>query len=618
MKNKLHVFVKKIKIWIKDHNNRLTMPKGSYTVLKEANDVHANNPEKAIHLLSKALESYPNSYPIRAMLVDFAMTQKNWELAIEQWDVIFKLKKKKVKVPAYLGFAKALKQNNNNKKAENILKAGLKYYPKNIKLMQEYAENLITQKKWSKATEMWDKLLDAEIDNLPVNSYIRAALSYRKLGDYWKAEQILERGMKKYTANKRLRVSYADIAIYKKEWDAALLRLKKACGQYKQKAPMNLVIKRSMIYQIIGNHSESNRLFQYVLDNYHEEIQNDSKGYRKIVLFNNGESRIEFYKRLQKTESVIVTFDSLNMVWKNPSFGFKLLTRQNLDIIAVRKKQPNTQHQDLTIDEFYKAVNGMVESSYKHKIAYGYSLGGYTSLYYGASINCTILSLAPRLSIHPKYGKPKEIGKSEFKHSLSLPYNSAISPIVVYDPKEKLDNRYVQEEVTRAFPCARLIKIPYGGHGIAPHLLRMGLLKEFILKVIEEEVPRYDRKKKSKSNIYYRVLGQACLKRNKLKWARDLSEKSLELLSTDKYGIKLKINVLKKQGNYDEAINYAKKAVDLVPKVIEIREQLIDLYLETGDMKKANEELMNAIDKFGRTETLKRLEERLVTQKNSN
>src|SRR5699024_6121341 len=288
---------------------------------------------------------------------------------------------------------------------------------------------------------------------------------------------------------------------------------------------------------------------------------------------------------------------------KNPSFGFKLLLKQGVDVIALRKKKKKTYHQDLSQEEFVNVVNVLAES-YKDKIAYGFSLGAYSALYYASNLNCRILALAPRLSIHPVYGKEGSIPKHEFKHNISNNYNEQISPIIVYDPKDRLDNTYVQNELIQKFPNAYLVKVPYGGHGMAPHLLRMGILKEFILSVIDEEIPKYDRKLKSKSPNYCRLLGRTCLRHNKIVWADYLSKRSIRLLPTDKYGIKFRVDVLKTLNQYDEAIALAKKSVKLVPKSLDVRIILIDLYIITEDLITAEKELKLAIKEFRKTPKL--------------
>lgn len=595
--------LKQIKSSLKAFIYKIYMPKEAYYFYSKAKEAEKiDDFVEAIEILEKGSKVFPENYQIHTELVNIAMRTRRWNIAVQHWETIFKIRKRHPKVAGFLGYAKALRFQRKLKQAEQILTEGLDYYPENEEIIQELADVLTKRKKWQKAAQMWDLLLEKD-KNLSENVYLNAALSNRKLGNLTKAEKILQEGNSKLSSKRILR-DYAYISIFKMNWEEALNRLNKVIHSYKKEVPMNLYIYKSMVHKIMGDEEQANKTFAYIVEHYNEKMLKDKKGYRKITIFNNGESKIDFYKKLKSTTTAIVTFDSLNMTWNKPSFGFKLLSRQNIDIIAVRKRQPNTQHQDLSIDDFYNAVHKLA-AGYKHKVAYGYSLGGYTSLYYGSSINCTILSLAPRLSIHPVYGKSEEKSEAKFKHSLSLPYNSTIAPIVVYDPKQKLDNRFVVEEVLKAYPNSVPVKLPYGGHGIAPHLLRMGQLKEFILTVVNDnEVPKYNRKLKAKSNIYLRVLGQACLNRNKIKWAKKLVEESLKLLPTDKYAIKLKVNVLIKMECYEEAIDYARSAVELVPKVLDVRELLIDLYIQQGNLKAAEKELFDTIKIFGESRSL--------------
>src|SRR5699024_9375732 len=140
------------------------------------------------------------------------------------------------------------------------------------------------------------------------------------------------------------------------------------------------------------------------------------------------------------------------------------------------------------------------------------------------------------------------------------------TPLIVYDSKNVVDNTYIQNEVIKQYPNAILIDIKYGSHGMAPHLLRMGQLKEFVESTLDNKIPRYNRKLRVNSNIYYRRLSAECLKHKKYNWALNLVNKSLELLSTDIYAINLKVDILFKRNEYDEALKFIKKIIYEDPK----------------------------------------------------
>lgn len=572
--------------------NRFVMKSGAFAYLTKSKKIaKGGNIDEAIKVLVEGTNTYTHSYQLHAELVDLAMDKKNWGLAISHWDKLDVIKKGELKKYAYVRYGSALRSDKQTKRATEILTRGIASYPTDEKIKLELAYTFTDMKRWKKAAGLWDELLSKDNNKLPVITYSNASLAYREIGHDKKAEQALLKGIDLYPKNKRLLNEYANLAIYKRDWTSARQRLERIYSLHKEKTSMHVLIRAVMVNRMIGNNEQANYFLQLTLDIYPEKVKNDEKGYRKITLFDNGESRIEFYKKLQQTDTVVITFDSINMEWDSTPFAFQLLSKQNVDIIAIRKRREQTYQQDLSIEDFMETVNVLV-SGYQDKIAYGFSLGAYAALYFASNLDCRILAIAPRLSIHPIYGRTKIIPTFEFKHQSSHNYNDKIAPIIVFDPMNALDYKYIHQELMNAFPNAKLVEVPYGGHGMAPHLLKMGVLKEFALTVISSrEIPTYDRTLKSKSSIYLWQLGRACLNHNKLNWALDLTERSLALSPDDKDAVKLKIRTLIKMHQFEDALVYAKEAIKLVPEIIDIRILLIDLYIEKGDLIHAQKEL---------------------------
>ena len=529
---------------------------------------------EAYKIFNKGLKNYPDNYNLLKELAYYAMSERSWREANYYWDIIFKLDEKELLPQLYLDFAKSLLSDNQVERSIDILSLGITLCSDNKKIISTLAELLMIDKEESNSR----------------NCFPPSELS---------------------ADNKKLFSSYVNRAIYSRDWDTAIQRLENVSKVYRKSISRNILIKLSMLYQIVGNTDKANNIFLYSLDHYPEENKNDKKGYRKIVLFDNGESRIEFYKKLSKTDTVVITFDSINMTWRNPSFAFNLLIKQNVDIIAIRKRRKSTYQQDLSLDDFFNAVH-LLAKGYKDRVAYGFSLGAYGSLYYASTLNCRILALSPRLSIHPIYGKTKMIGKFEFRHNELPNYNPKISPIIVYDPKNKLDNYYINNGLIASFPNAHKIEIPYAGHGMGPHLKNMGVLKEFILTVInDKKAPTYKKELRKRSATYYRVLGDACLKRNKPNWALNLVERALNLTPESNLCIRLKIHVLKRLELYEQAIQFAQTSKEIVPADRVIRLLLIDLYFLISDFKNAEREINIAIKKFGETPALLKKKEQI-------
>lgn len=562
--------------------------------------IESGEKENAYLQFNKGVNYFPYNYFINLKLAFVEYKKNNLKQSIKHWEIVYLLNKKPDPY-IFLSYSATLKENKQSKKSEEILAEGHKSFPNNKQIICRLAEIALANKNWEKVVKYLECYFNLQSNTPSYNKYITLADGYKELGLLKKAESILLEALDKFP-NKLLEIQQIliDISIENKDWQLAIQRIQESNNLNNN---FEYQIKLSMLYQLVGKYDESQSVFDNILLSFDKKIVQDSKGYRKMLVYDNGESRIELYKKLEKTESVMITFDSINMEWTESPFAFKLLKKQNLDIVAVRKKKKKTYQQDLNQTDFLKVVGPMIKG-YKDRMAYGFSLGAYNALYFSSLLNCRILAYSPRLSIHPQFGRTKIIPKFEMKHNLSHPYNDKISPIIVYDPQNKLDNNYIQNSVIESFPNAKIVKIPYGGHGIAPHLLKMGVLKEFVITFINGGLPHYDRKLKVKSNIYYRNLGENCFKHNKLKWALNLAQTSLEMVPSDKNAIKLKLKVLKRLNRYEEALKFALNSKELLPNNLDIRLYIIDLYILIEELEKAKKEINTSIKKFGKRKTI--------------
>jgi len=504
--------------------------------------LYGKRQKKPYQTFKKGVERFPENYILNKQLAWLAMEKQDWQRAVQLWEKVYSLTEKH-QSNVYLKFAEALRENNENKKSLNILKAGNAHYSHNQQIIREIIDLATKQKDWKNiVTYMKSYFEILQNSHIAFDDFMLLAISYKELGHFEQAEDTLERALKNYPhQDMNIQKHRIDMLIDKKDWHTAIKRAEKLLHIARD---FECEIKLSMLQQITGDALSSKRTFENALAHHENRLKEDDKGYRKIIVYDNGDSRIELYKKLTLTDSVMVTFDSINMEWQNPSFAFKLLMRQNLDIIAIRKRKAKTYQQDLTETAFVETVSPLVKG-YKDRMSYGFSLGAYNALYFASRLDCRILAYSPRLSIHPEFGRVKIIPKFEMKHELIHPYNEDISPVIVYDPQNKLDHKYIQNSVLTSFPQAHIVKIPYGGHGIAPHLLKMGVLKEFLIKFINGDTPKYDRKLKVESHIYFKNLGKNCLLHNKLKWALDLSERALDISPNDEQAKKLRNKVLK-------------------------------------------------------------------------
>lgn len=459
------------------------------------------------------------------------------------------LMKIKINPPAryYIRKSNYYLRNKQNLDAVEILEQGIKIYPYSYELNLKLAKWNFTDKKWEKSAFYWEEIFSLN-ENQPLKNYHQYITCLKKCKKDEKNKIILNTALTYYPTNRKLLIEGVHNAIRRFDWRMALEyygNLDREQLNYSFK----LQWKQAMIYQMVGNHNKAKVLYN---DLYSNEKYNTD--YTKLVLFNNGESRIEFYKQHNNTNKVCFTFDSINNTWNKKPFAFKFLLKENVDIIAVRRRRADSYQQDLSRESFMMTVKTPVEY-YDKKISYGFSLGAYSALYYSSPLNCDILAISPRNSMHPIYGK-RNPPKGKFNHELHLKTNKNIKPVIAYDPKNKLDNTFIEKELKKAYPDGLFMQYPYAGHRVAPYFRDTGLLKHFVRAVIyDQDITQYKKVDNFKSPQYIKNLGNACLKRNKYNWALKMGDKALELSPSSVGAIKLKIQALIKLKRYQEVLN---------------------------------------------------------------
>src|SRR5699024_3593821 len=203
---------------------------------------------------------------------------------------------------------------------------------------------------------------------------------------------------------------------------------------------------------------------------------------------------------------------------------FKALSEQDIDVVSVSKRTKYSYMQDLSREDFYEALKEVV-GIYKDVMCYGFSIGAYSALYYGSVFNSRILSIAPRNSAHPEFGFNQR-GNAVFRHELMPENKHNLKPIIIYDPKNNTDNQYINQGLKVPFPEMIEIKYPYGGHRIATYLLNVGILKQILIRFINEySFDGIEKLSNDHSYQYLRNLSFECYRRNKIRWSFDLIEK---------------------------------------------------------------------------------------------
>ncbi|QRM54084.1 hypothetical protein [Sinorhizobium sp. BG8] len=201
------------------------------------------------------------------------------------------------------------------------------------------------------------------------------------------------------------------------------------------------------------------------------------------VLASAQDHRITLYSQRAGSGVVVVTFGTISSSLNTEPFGFPFLIEQGYDHIHVAQSK-YTLYQSLSLEEFQKIV--AVHCKGKKVVSYGSSLGGYAALYFGGCLDAKIIAASP-VNFVDKVILVKRWALVPMRHSLiSENPTSSKAPVIFYDPlDDERDRVYLAKRVLPAYPNAKVIPIPGGGHATFNELQKRGILKSTILSIVE-------------------------------------------------------------------------------------------------------------------------------------
>lgn len=299
------------------------------------------------------------------------------------------------------------------------------------------------------------------------------------------------------------------------------------------------------------------------------------------MVYEDDHVRIEWSVRTPPTDTIAVTFDPIFVDPQQPAYAAAFLHRAGIDTLCVRKKREHF-YQPLS-RECFDAASASVLGHYRRRLAYGSSLGAYAVLYYCAHGFETVISSSPRVSAHPRFGRPHWQKQVQFEHVWFDAAKPATSgAFVFYDPHDDMDRRFVDEGLRPAWPNARFIAVPYAGHPANQFLSEIGYIAPFVSAVAAGEAPpELDRHAhKARSFTYRHRLAAACLVHAKPRWAESLCRQALHM-KPEITGVKLTLGrALLAQGRLDDAESALLDFQAAYPKDGDVQQALRTLAVE--------------------------------------
>jgi hypothetical protein len=293
------------------------------------------------------------------------------------------------------------------------------------------------------------------------------------------------------------------------------------------------------------------------------------------VVYEDEHILMEWSRRTPAASTIAVTFDPILVDPGQPAYAASFLHKAGIDTLCVRKKSEHF-YQPLSRERF-DGVALPVLARYRRRLAYGSSLGAYAVLYFCAHGFDEVISSSPRVSAHPRFGRPHWQKRVTFRHEFFDPERPATSGATVfYDPHDTTDRHFVDEELRPAWPQARFIAVPYAGHPANQFLSEIGFIAPFVSAVVKGGTPPVleRRHAKRRSFTYHHVLGAACLRHGKARWAEALCRRALAM-KPDLVAVKLTFGqTLLALGRIDEAEPLLKEFQQAYPQDGDARQSL--------------------------------------------
>lgn len=197
---------------------------------------------------------------------------------------------------------------------------------------------------------------------------------------------------------------------------------------------------------------------------------------------------IYHYNSNLNSSIVFICFDEMEGGLNSKGFGVEFLIKNNIEVLFVSHKRLSF-YQELSDIELYEHVKKHLVK--KKVFTYGTSLGGYAALYYAPILKAQAIAFSPRCSADPIYINSAKFN-IDFKHEsfVDQKVKNTIKPIVIIDENEFKDYEYFTKKILPAYKediCK--VDMKFATHHIPKVMLEVGILKDFVLHIIENNKP---------------------------------------------------------------------------------------------------------------------------------
>lgn len=295
--------------------------------------------EAAEKIILRGMERYSHSVELAYGYAEIAITQGNWQDAIQRLQSILDIYKEKTPPKAYFSLSQAYRLLEDLDSAEQIIRKGLEQYPDFRQLLSEYAELAMVRRNWTLACQRWQAFIgelseeqmyhafptlplrsktddfldchwqdfanycaskiDDDASNPPSVSLLFVLIDVLIKTDYEEtADLICKKALTQNPNHLPLYLCYAELSMRCHQWEEALYRWSMIIKSFGNQAPFSVFLKLNLAQFALRNDEDC-------FNHYSQDTYNQDNLYDQ-----------ELISELRKNERILNSYKKINCIYQ--------------------------------------------------------------------------------------------------------------------------------------------------------------------------------------------------------------------------------------------------------------------------------------------------------------
>ena len=157
--------------------------------------------------------------------------------------------------------------------AQKVAEDGLIRFPNSLALISECAEIASKQEKWAMVAHHWTKVLNAPRTKVSAKHFQRIAFALRNQGEFAHADEVLHRGLEKFSADRSLLNESASLAMARRDWAGAELKWQQILATAVDEPPFEAIIAISRARRNAKNFKGAEDILQEALERFPRDVR---------------------------------------------------------------------------------------------------------------------------------------------------------------------------------------------------------------------------------------------------------------------------------------------------------------------------------------------------------